>query len=77
QAQVDEALRKLQAAKYKLNHPFGAGSGVGSGSGYDTDADAGDGFDTSDSQSALVDKSALQVEVNNSEADSSAVSKSN
>ena len=66
QAQVDEALRKLQAAKYKLNHPFGAGSGVGSGSGYDTDADAGDGFDTSDSQSALVDKSALQVEVNNS-----------
>ncbi|MFU0528945.1 FIVAR domain-containing protein, partial [Gardnerella vaginalis] len=42
QAQVDEALRKLQAAKYKLNHPFGAGSGVGSGSGYDTDADAGD-----------------------------------
>ncbi|MFW0895734.1 peptidase [Gardnerella sp. Marseille-Q9179] len=77
QAQVDEALRKLQAAKYKLNHPFGAGSGVGSGSGYDTDADAGDGFDTSDSQSASVDKSALQVEVNNSEADSSAVSKSN
>ncbi len=66
QAQVDEALRKLQAAKYKLNHPFGAGSGVGSGSGYDTDADAGDGFDTSDSQSASVDKSALQVEVNNS-----------
>ncbi|MFU0528899.1 peptidase, partial [Gardnerella vaginalis] len=77
QAQVDEALRKLQAAKYKINHPFGVGSGVGSGSGYDTDADAGDGFDTSDSQSALVDKSALQVEVNNSEADSSAVSKSN
>ena len=77
QAQVDEALRKLQAAKYKLNHPFGAGSGVGSGSGYDTDADAGDGFDTSDSQSASVDKSALQVEVNNSEADSSAASKSN
>ena len=77
QAQVDEALRKLQAAKYKLNHPFGAGSGVGSGSGYDTDADAGDGFDTSDSQSASVDKTALQVEVNNSEADSSAVSKSN
>ncbi|RFT38499.1 hypothetical protein CG399_01240, partial [Bifidobacteriaceae bacterium NR015] len=77
QAQVDEALRKLQAAKYKLNHPFGAGSGVGSGSGYDTDADAGDGFDTSASQSALVDKSALQVEVNNSEADSSAASKSN
>ena len=77
QAQVDEALRKLQAAKYKLNHPFGAVSGVGSGSGYDTDADAGDGFDTSDSQSASVDKSALQVEVNNSEADSSAASKVN
>ena len=77
QAQVDEALRKLQAAKYKINHPFGVGSGVGSGSGYDTDADAGDGFDTSDSQSASVDKSALQLEVNNSEADSSAASKAN
>ena len=63
QAQVDEALRKLKAAKYKLNHPFGAGSG--SGIGYDTNA--GDGFavETSDSQSASVDKSALQVEVNN------------
>ena len=77
QAQVDEALRKLQAAKYKINHPFGVVSGVGSGSGYDTDADAGDGFDTADSQSASVDKSALQVEVNNSEADSSAASKVN
>ncbi|WP_421776301.1 peptidase [Gardnerella sp. KA00255] len=65
QAQVDEALRKLKAAKYKLNHPFGAGSGSGIGSGYDTNA--GDGFavETSDSQSASVDKSALQVEVNN------------
>ncbi len=63
QAQVDEALRKLKAAKYKLNHPFGAGSG--SGIGYDTNA--GDGFavETSDSQSASVDKTALQVEVNN------------
>ena len=63
QAQVDEALKKLQAAKDKLNHPFGAGSG--SGIGYDTNA--GDGFavETSDSQSASVDKSALQVEVNN------------
>ncbi|MFU0468745.1 peptidase [Gardnerella vaginalis] len=63
QAQVDEALKKLQAAKYKLNHPFGTGSG--SGIGYDTNA--GDGFavETSDSQSASVDKSALQVEVNN------------
>ena len=63
QAQVDEALRKLKAAKYKLNHPFGAGSG--SGIGYDTNA--GDGFavETSDSQSASVDKAALQVEVNN------------
>ena len=77
QAQVDEALRKLKAAKYKINHPFGVGSGVGSGSGYDTDADAGDGFDTADSQSASVDKSALQLEVNNSEADSSAASKAN
>ncbi len=63
QSQVDEALRKLQDAKYKLNHPFGAGSG--SGIGYDTNA--GDGFavETSDSQSASVDKTALQVEVNN------------
>ncbi len=63
QAQVDEALKKLKAAKYKLNHPFGAGSG--SGIGYDSNA--GDGFavETSDSQSASVDKTALQVEVNN------------
>ena len=65
QAQVDEALRKLQAAKYKLNHPFGTGSGSGIGSGYDPNA--GDGFavEISDSQSASVDKSALQIEVNN------------
>ncbi|WP_427877179.1 LPXTG cell wall anchor domain-containing protein [Gardnerella sp. 2492-Sm] len=65
QAQVDEALRKLKAAKYKLNHPFGTGSGSGIGSGYDPNA--GDGFavEANDSQSALVDKSALQVEVNN------------
>ena len=63
QAQVDEALRKLKAAKDKINHPFGSGSGIGSG--YDTNA--GDGFavETSASQSASVDKSALQVEVNN------------
>ena len=38
QAEVDAALKKLQAAKYKINHPFGIGSGVGSGSGYDADA---------------------------------------
>lgn len=65
QAQVDEALRKLQAAKDKLNHPFGTGSGSGIGSGYDPNA--GDGFavEISDSQSASVDKSALQIEVNN------------
>ena len=65
QAQVDEALRKLQAAKDKLNHPFGIGSGSGIGSGYDPNA--GDGFavEISDSQSASVDKSALQIEVNN------------
>lgn len=69
QAEVDAALKKLQAAKYKINHPFGIGSGVGSGSGYDADA--------SDSQSASVDKTALRVEVNNSEADSSAASKAN
>ncbi len=69
QAEVDAALKKLQAAKYKINHPFGIGSGVGSGSGYDADA--------SDSQSASVDKIALRVEVNNAEADSSAASKAN
>ena len=69
QAEVDAALKKLQAAKYKINHPFGIGSGVGSGSGSDADA--------SDSQSASVDKTALRVEVNNSEADSSAASKAN
>ncbi len=65
QAQVDEALRKLKAAKDKINHPFGTGSGSGIGSGYDPNA--GDGFavEANDSQSASVDKSALQVEVNN------------
>ena len=63
QAQVDEALRKLKAAKDKINHPFGSGSGIGSG----YDPNAGDGFavEANDSQSASVDKSALQVEVNN------------
>ncbi|WP_427876142.1 LPXTG cell wall anchor domain-containing protein [Gardnerella sp. 2492-Sm] len=65
QAQVDEALRKLQAAKYKLNHPFGTGSGVGIGSGYDPNAGNGFAVEANDSQSASVDKSALQVEVNN------------
>ena len=65
QAQVDEALRKLKAAKYKLNHPFGAGSGSGIGSGYDPNAGNGFAVEANDSQSASVDKSALQVEVNN------------
>ena len=73
QAEVDAALRKLQAAKYKINHPFGIGSGVGSGSG----SGAAAGFETTDSQSASVDKTALRVEVNNSEADSSTASKAN
>ncbi|RIY25047.1 peptidase, partial [Bifidobacteriaceae bacterium NR021] len=73
QAEVDEALRKLQAAKDKINHPFGIDSGVGSGSGSGSAA----GFETTDSQSASVDKTALRVEVNNSEADSSAASKAN
>ncbi|RFT34460.1 hypothetical protein CG401_01220, partial [Bifidobacteriaceae bacterium NR019] len=75
QAQVDEALRKLQAAKDKINHPFGIDSGVGSGSGSDSGSAAG--FETADSQSVSVDKSALRVEVNNAEADSSAASKAN
>ena len=73
QAQVDAALRKLQDAKDKINHPFGIDSGVGSGSGSGSAA----GFETTDSQSASVDKTALRVEVNNSEADSSAASKAN
>ena len=73
QAEVDAALRKLQAAKDKINHPFGIGSGVGSGSG----SGAAAGFETTDSQSASVDKTALRVEVNNSEADSSTASKAN
>ena len=72
QAEVDEALRKLQDAKSKINHPFGIDSGVGSGSG-----SGAAGFEITDSQSASVDKTALRVEVNNSEADSSAASKAN
>ena len=62
QAQVDEALKRLAAAKNKINNPFGRG-GNGSGSGVGSGSAAG--FETSDSQSALVDKSALQIEVNN------------
>ena len=77
QAQVDEALRKLQAAKDKINHPFGIDSGVGSGSGSGVGSGSAAGFETTDSQSASVDKTALRVEVNNSEADSSAASKAN
>ncbi|WP_112928696.1 FIVAR domain-containing protein [Gardnerella leopoldii] len=77
QAQVDEALRKLQAAKDKINHPFGIDSGVGSGSGSGVGSGSAAGVETSDSQSASVDKTALRVEVNNSEADSSAASKAN
>ncbi|MFP1715409.1 peptidase [Gardnerella leopoldii] len=77
QAQVDEALRKLQAAKDKINHPFGIDSGVGSGSGSGVGSGSAAGFETADSQSVSVDKSALRVEVNNAEADSSAASKAN
>ena len=77
QAQVDEALRKLQAAKDKINHPFGIDSGVGSGSGSGVGSGSAAGFETTDSQSASVDKTALRVEVNNAEADSSAASKAN
>ncbi|RIY27957.1 peptidase, partial [Bifidobacteriaceae bacterium WP022] len=68
QAQVDEALRKLQAAKDKINHPFGIDSGVGSGSGSGVGSGSAAGFETTDSQSASVDKTALRVEVNNAEA---------
>ena len=77
QAEVDAALRKLQAAKDKINHPFGIDSGVGSGSGSGVGSGSAAGFETTDSQSASVDKTALRVEVNNSEADSSTASKAN
>ncbi|EPI45917.1 FIVAR domain-containing protein, partial [Gardnerella vaginalis] len=73
QAQVDQALRRLRAAKQKLidsyNRLINSGSGVGSGSDYDfgTDTDVNTGVGVNDSNATsvnnVVDKGALQAEV--------------
>ncbi|RFD76901.1 peptidase [Gardnerella vaginalis] len=73
QAQVDQALRRLRAAKQKLidsyNRLINSGSGVGSGSdndfGTDTDVNTGVGVNDSNATSVnnVVDKGALQAEV--------------
>ena len=73
QAQVDQALRRLRAAKQKLidsyNRLINSGSGVGSGSDHDfgTDTDVNTGVGVNDvnntSVNNVVDKGALQAEV--------------
>ena len=73
QAQVDQALRRLRAAKQKLidsyNRLINSGSGVGSGSDHDfgTSADVNTGVGVNDSNATsvnnVVDKGALQAEV--------------
>ena len=73
QAQVDQALRRLRAAKQKLidsyNRLINSGSGVGSGSDHDfgTDTDVNTGVGVNDSNTTnvnnVVDKGALQAEV--------------
>ena len=73
QAQVDEALRRLRAAKQKLidsyNRLINSGSGVGSGSDHDfgTDTDVNTGVGVNDvnntSVNNIADKGALQAEV--------------
>ena len=73
QAQVDEALRRLRDAKQKLidsyNRLINSGSGVGSGSDHDfgTDTDVNTGVGVNDvnntSVNNVVDKGALQAEV--------------
>ncbi|RFD77033.1 peptidase, partial [Gardnerella vaginalis] len=73
QAQVDQALRRLRAAKQKLidsyNRLINSGSGVGSGSdndfGTDTDVNTGVGVNDVNNTSVnnVVDKGALQAEV--------------
>ena len=73
QAQVDQALRMLRAAKQKLidsyNRLINSGSGVGSGSDHDfgTDTDVNTGVGVNDvnntSVNNVVDKGALQAEV--------------
>lgn len=73
QDQVDQALRRLRAAKQKLidsyNRLINSGSGVGSGSDHDfgTDTDVNTGVGVNDvnntSVNNVVDKGALQAEV--------------
>ena len=82
QAQVDQALRRLRAAKQKLidsyNRLINSGSGVGSGSDYDfgTDTDVNTGVGVNDSNTTsvnnVVDKGALQAEVDQALGDVSA-----
>ncbi|MFW0894562.1 peptidase [Gardnerella sp. Marseille-Q9181] len=82
QAQVDQALRRLRAAKQKLidsyNRLINSGSGVGSGSDYDfgTDTDVNTGVGVNDvnntSVNNVVDKGALQAEVDQALGDVSA-----
>ena len=79
QAEVDEALKRLAAAKNKINNPFGrGGNGSGSESGADFGSDSGNSFGYSygngyghvydsdglgDSSNGSADKSALRAEV--------------
>ncbi|MFP1711731.1 peptidase, partial [Gardnerella vaginalis] len=82
QAQVDQALRRLRAAKQKLidsyNRLINSGSGVGSGSDHDfgTDTDVNTGVGVNDvnntSVNNVADKSALQAEVDQALGDVSA-----
>ena len=81
QAEVDAALKRLAAAKNKINNPFGrGGNGSGSESGADFGSDSENGFGygygngyghfydsdgLGDSSNGSADKSALQIEVNN------------
>ena len=82
QAQVDQALRRLRDAKQKLidayNRLINSGSGVGSGSDHDfgTDTDVNTGVGVNDvnntSVNNVVDKGALQAEVDQALGDVSA-----
>jgi len=82
QDQVDQALRRLRAAKQKLidsyNRLINSGSGVGSGSDHDfgTDTGVNTGVGVNDSNTTSVnnvaDKSALQAEVDQALGDVSA-----
>ena len=82
QDQVDQALRRLRAAKQKLidsyNRLINSGSGVGSGSDHDfgTSSDVNTGVGVNDSNTTsvnnVVDKGALQAEVDQALGDVSA-----